>query len=675
MKLRSALPCLALLLAVPGLVAAEVPRILQSQPEAARKLEAAAPFGDGMVLQRGMPVPVWGLATPGAEVAVEFAGQRKSARCDAQGRWSLKLDSLEASAENRVLTILCGDRKVEFKDVLVGEVWVCAGQSNMEMGVNMSLTPEKTKAEANDPLLRLRVINKVMSPLPRQDLPTASGWLRDEPKSLDSGHYGGFSAAAYFFARKLRSELKVPVGVIQSAWGGTLIEPWTPPQGFAQVPALKKTSEWLAKVEGDYRAQVGRNLEALETFTREARLALAENRPLPPPPPAIQHPIGNQGVATALYNAHINPLVPYAIRGALWYQGESNLIGGDTAIYGDKMAALIGGWRQVWGQGDFPFYFVQLAPFKYNLPAERLAEFWEVQTAVGKTIPNTGMALTNDIGTFNDIHPKNKQEVGRRLALLALEKTYGVKLAAATGPQLLSSKIEGGAIRAEFGACAAGIRSKDGQPLQGFEICGDDGVFAAAQAEIAGPSTLLIRSDKVPSPVQARFIWNQCPTHNVVNSEGLPMNSFRTPGPKNLALKAPYTCSNPNTHGWGASGQLTDGSWAADAQGCFASNEDDVFPKEVTVDLGQVQPLKRLVFGVPAFGSTRTLVAEVSADGKTFREAGRQVFEQGKEARATLKLAATPARYVRLKAIDRHPQVKQFPVGFVFISELEVYGE
>ena len=674
MKLRFALPCLALLLAVPSLLAADPPSAVKVLPDQAQGLQVAAPFGDAMVLQRGMAVPVWGRANPGTEVAVEFGGQRKNTVCAADGRWMIKLDSLEASAENRVMTVVCGERKIEFKNVLVGEVWVCSGQSNMEMGVYACLTPEKTKAEANDPLLRLRAINKLMSPLPKDDLPTASPWLPDSPAGRDSGPWGGFSAAAYFFAKKLRSELKVPVGVIQSAWGGTLIEPWTPPEGFAQVPSLKSTSDWLSNVGSDYQNQVAKNLDALEAFTREARRAIAEKRPLPLPPAAITHPINNQGVATALYNAQIHPLIPYAIRGALWYQGESNLGNPDTAIYGDKMAALIGGWRQVWGQGDFPFYFVQLAPFKYGHPPERLAEFWEVQTSVTKKVRNTGMALTNDIGDFSDIHPKNKQEVGRRLALLALDQTYGLKQVAATGPQFVSSKVEGGAIRVDFSDCAAGIKSSDGKPLSGFEICGAEGVFVAAQASIDGKS-MVISSDKVPAPVQARFIWTQCPTHNVVNSEGLPMNSFRTPGPKNLALRASYTCSNPNTHNWGASGQLTDGSWTGDGATCFASNEDDVFPKDATVDLGKIQTIHRLVFGVPGFGSTKTLVAEVSQDGKTFQEVGRQVFAQGKEDRTNLKLAATPARYVRLKAIDRHDNANQFPIGFVFITELEVYGE
>ena len=488
----------------------------------------AAPFGDNMILQREMNVPVWGTADPAAQIQVTFAGQTTSTTTDARGKWMLKLPPMPACADNRSLTVACGAEKIEVKNVLVGEVWVCSGQSNMEMGIAMCQDAEKEIAAANDPLLRIRGINKVLSPMPTTALPTATAWLPTTPEAVRiAGGWGGFSGAAYFFARHLRHELKVPVGVIASSWGGTLIEPWTPGEGFAMVPSLKGTSEWLAKVETDYRTRVTHNLDALATFEKSARTAIANNTPLPLPPPAITYPINNEGQATALYNGHIHPLVPYAIRGAIWYQGESNLSAGDTDIYIDKMQALIGGWRKVWGQGDFAFYFVQLAPYTYNFDATRLPAFWAAQTKAAEIIPNTGMAVINDIGDFKDIHPKNKQEVGRRLALLALANTYAIKLPAVTGPQLKSFSIAGNLLTLTFAHTAAGIKSLDGKALTGFEIAGEDKVFVPATASAKGDAVIL-QSEHVPSPTRARYAWNQCPVINAANSENLPMNAFQT---------------------------------------------------------------------------------------------------------------------------------------------------
>ena len=226
------------------------------------------------------------------------------------------------------------------------------------------------------------------------------------------------------------------------------------------------------------------------------------------PPPAITYPISNQGQATALYNGHIHPMVPYAIRGALWYQGESNLSAGDTEIYIDKMKALVGGWRKVWGQGDFPFYFVQLAPFTYKFEPTRLPAFWVAQTKAAESIPNTGMAVINDVGDFKDIHPKNKQEVGRRLALLALANTYKVKIPESTGPQFKSFAVKGDLLAVTFDHAAGGIKSQDGQALTGFEIAGEGDVFFPATATAKGANVIL-QSEKAPAPTRARYAWTQ----------------------------------------------------------------------------------------------------------------------------------------------------------------------
>jgi sialate O-acetylesterase len=635
----------------------------------------APPFGDNMILQREMSVPVWGTADAGSQIQVTFAGQTQSTTTDAQGKWMLKLDPMSASAENRALIVSSGAEKTEFKDVLVGEVWVCSGQSNMEMGIGMCLDVEKEIAAANDPLLRIRAINKVFSPIPTSTLPTASAWLPTTPQAVSTaGAWGGFSGAAYFFARHLRQELKVPVGVVQSSWGGTLIEPWTPSEGFAMVPSLKTTSEWLSKVESDYRTSVTENLDAIAAFEKSARAAIANNTALPLPPPAITYPINSGGQATALYNGHIHPLVPYAIRGALWYQGESNLFAGDTEIYIDKMKALIGGWRKVWGQGDFPFYFVQLAPYTYPFEATRLPAFWVAQTKAAETIPNTGMAVINDIGDFKDIHPKNKQEVGRRLALLALANTYGVRIPESTGPQFKSFAIKGNLVGVTFDHTGTGIKTLDGKALTGFEIAGEDDVFFPASATAKGDHVIL-QSDQVPAPTRARYAWNQCPVVNATNSGDLPMNAFQTPGPPNLALHATYTSTNPNTHGFGATGQLTDGSWIADAQHCFATNEDVTFPKDQVIDLGKPCDISRIKFGVPPFGSTKTIVVSISADNTTFTEVGKHEFAQNQAETVVIKTDGNSARYIKLSSPDHHDPVVQYPNTFIFLSEVEVYGK
>ncbi len=639
-------------------------------------LMLAAPFGDSMILQREMQAPVWGTAEPGTQVMVSFAGQSQNTKTDAKGQWMIKLNPMPACAENGVMTVSSGADKIEVQNVLVGEVWLCSGQSNMEIGVEKCSNPDIEIAASNDPLLRIRAINRVFSPRAATALPTATAWLQTTPQTLrTTGNEGGFSGTAYYFARHLRRTLNVPVGVIQSAFGGTSIEPWTPIEGFAMVPSLKASHDWLSKVDDDYRASLLRSLDAITTFEKAARSAIANHAELPLPPPALSYLINNGSQPTSLYNGHIHPLVPYAIRGALWYQGENNLVAGDTESYTDKMKALIGGWRKVWGQGDFPFYFVQLAPCNYNFEPTRLPEFWVAQTKASQTITNTSMAVINDIGEFNDIHPRNKQDVGRRLALLAMAHTYGIKVPASTGPQFKSFVIKDNLVTVTFDDTAAGIKTLDGQALTGFEIAGEDDSFFPATAKADG-NRVILQSVQVQSPTRVRYAWNQCPVINAFNSENLPMNAFRTPGPINLARHARYTCTNPNVHGWNANGQLTDGSWIADAKQCFATNDEDTFPKDQVIDLGVLCDITAIKFGVPPFGSTKTIVVSVSIGGnETFTAVGKHEFSQNRAETATIKTTATSARFVKLSSTDHHDAVVQYPNTFIFLTEVEVYGE
>ena len=373
---------------------------LGSVATAALKLPAL--IGDNMVLQQGQPVPVWGWADKGAEVSVSIAGQSASAKADDQGRWKVSLAKLETGGPHE-LTIKAGDETRTLKNILVGEVWICSGQSNMEMGVGVAKDAKSEIAAANFPKIRLFTVEKHNEPAPLDDCKGNCRWAECSPATLASGGWGGFSASAYYFGRELHKQLNVPIGLIHTSWGGTPAELWTSRKALEAEPKLK-----------DYHG-------------------------------------------SGLYNGMIAPLIPFGIRGAIWYQGEANI--GGAYHYRTLLPTLIRNWRTDWGQGDFPFYIVQIAPYHYNQPGtsdlrrlEPCAELWEAQLLTHKTVPNTGLVVTTDIAELGDIHPHNKQEVGRRLALWALAKTYGRDIAF-SGPLYKSASVEGGKIRLDVRLC------------------------------------------------------------------------------------------------------------------------------------------------------------------------------------------------------------------------------
>jgi sialate O-acetylesterase len=485
-------------------------------------LKVAAIFGDNMVLQQQMAVPVWGWCEPGAEVTVHFTGQNKSTLADADGKWLVKLDKLKASAVPHEIVVTCfwgksflntngssaisgerigSDAMKTFTNILVGEVWLASGQSNMEKpignqpGQKPVFNAAQELAAANFPNIRIFKVEKKLAAAPPPDLSANSGWLECNSNSLDSIH---FSAAAYFFGREIHTNLNVPVGLVESSWGGTRIEPWTPPSGFEKISSQAKFAQ-----------------------TKLSTNKLSNTRPM------------------AIYNAMIAPLGGFAMRGAIWYQGESNLMGtnadNDYLEYSDKMSALVGGWREIWGEGDFPFYFVQIAPYKYaggklkrvNSP-EMLPEFWTLQSQAAWKIKNTGMAVTTDItDNLDDIHPRDKQDVGHRLALLARNKTYGEKNVVCSGPTFKKMKIEDGKAILEFENVAGGLASKDGQPLTWFTIAGADGKFVPADAKISG-DTVEVSSPEIKNPKAVRFAWDETAQPNFCNRAGLPAEPFST---------------------------------------------------------------------------------------------------------------------------------------------------
>ncbi len=450
-------------------------------------------FGDHMVLQRDRPVKVWGTADPGESVRVQFAGQSQSTEAGADGHWSLWLDPMPANSEGRELRI-DGNNKVVFSDVLVGEVWLASGQSNMEkpLGEMSGQKPtdnhELEIAQADHPQLRIfQVPHKGETKNPD----TEFSWHPCSPESIEAIR---FSAVGYFFGRELLQELEVPVGIIHSSFGGTMIEAWTPREAFLTDPRLKPLLDesYFAWVEG------------------------------------VQ--------ATELFESMIRPVLPYTLRGFLWYQGESNVMVGDSDIYLAKKEALVEGWRKAWNDAEAPFYFVQLAPFNYSdreqfpekLTPYALPRFWEVQEACTQ-IPNTGMVVTTDLaGNARDIHPTNKLDVGRRLGRLALAKTYGVSKGPVRSPRFARQEsAPGGRLYIHFDHAPTGLATSDGLPPSHFQIAGEDGHFFPALGELRR-SAVILHSPRVPDPLYVRFAWHETANPNLINSAGLPAIPFRT---------------------------------------------------------------------------------------------------------------------------------------------------
>ena len=620
-------------------------------------------FCDHAVLQRGLPVPVWGWSEPGSKVIVTFAGQSSTAITDKSGKWLVKLQSMPASAEPRSLSVSnpTTHESAVISDVLVGDVWLCSGQSNMEMGVGACNSPKDIES-ANYPLIRLLTVPKLVALEPVDTLQCR--WLPCSPETIKEGVWGGFSATAFFFGRELERELNIPIGLIHSSWGGTIAEAWTSAEGLAPVGDFNEAVQRLRAEAGgkdkvDYlqayqqwcqqkdpgtqqgwatatsfdaawksvempqyieavglpgfdgmvwfsrtfelpAAWVGQDLKlelgpvddfdttwingvkigqmnrydlpriytvpagvlkpgkniltvrVLDTggnggFSGPAermRLAPAGGQPAAPislagawlmrdsaplsqlgaPPQPMD--AGNPNVTTVLYNGMIAPLLPFAIKGAIWYQGESNA---DRAKqYQRLLPAMISDWRTRFGVGDFPFYIVQLAGFQATYPQPRennWAELREAQAMTAKNVRHSGLALALDIGDAGDIHPKNKQEVGRRLALAALAQTYG-KTIEASGPWYRSMQVSGGKIRLKFDHVDGGLFAKGGK-LTGFAIAGADHRFLWADAVIDG-KTVVVSSPLVEKPVAVRYAWDINPVCNLYNQAGLPAVPFRT---------------------------------------------------------------------------------------------------------------------------------------------------
>jgi sialate O-acetylesterase len=500
---------------------------LGASPVAA-DVKLPAVLSDSMVLQQGQPVPVWGWADKGEQVTVVFGDQTHVATAGDDGKWSVKLRPLTASDKPAELKV-SGKNKLALKDILVGEVWVCSGQSNMEFVVNSAKESKKEIAAADFPTIRLFTVPKTIKLEPQSD--TKGNWAACSPKTV-----GSFSAVGYFFGRELNQKLKVPVGLIHTSWGGTPAEAWTREEDFKKDEALAPIPDGYKRTAQTYEARKANYEKSLAKYKeQEAELkeaAKKAGKPAPQPPRAPGAPDKDPNRPSVLWNGMIAPIVPYAAKGAIWYQGESNA--GRAYQYRKLLPTMIDGWRDAWGDADYKFLIVQLANFQ--APAKTpgdddWAELREAQTMTA-ALKNNGQALAIDLADADnpsDIHPHNKQDVGKRLALVALGKYYGKKDVVYAGPTYSEHKVAGDKVVITLDS-AAGLKTmghEDGGKVTGFQIAGADKKWVWADAVIDG-KTVVVSSPEVKEPKAVRYAWSHNPQGNLYNAAGLPAAPFRT---------------------------------------------------------------------------------------------------------------------------------------------------
>jgi len=491
---------------------------------ASANVTLAPPFTDHAVLQQGRPVPVWGKASPGEAVTVTFGAQTLSTKAAANGRWRVDLTPLTASATPANL-VVTGKNTITLTDVLVGEVWLCSGQSNMAYFVKWAANAKQEIADADHPLIRHFGVEKASASSPSDML--KGTWEVGTPANV-----GGFSAVAYYFARELQQKLNVPVGLVNSSYGGTPVESWMSETALKSDPAFKLVFDRMAKRSAEWPATLAKYRTDTETWKQAEATAKAANEKFTTPAP--RQPVGPGHPYTPMveYNAMLHPLVPYALRGAIWYQGEANA--SHASEYRVLFSGLIAQWRREWAQGDFPFYFAQLANYQADDPQGTDWAFLREAQTQTLALPNTGMAVTIDIGDVTNIHPANKQEAGRRLARIALARTYGQKDLVDSGPVFASVDFKTTApfVRVKFQKASAPLENTNPTApaaVLGFELAGADRVFHPADARIeADGQSALVKSAAVSSPVAVRYAWHNAPDATLHNTASLPAVPFRS---------------------------------------------------------------------------------------------------------------------------------------------------
>ena len=475
-------------------------------------------FGSHMVLQREMKDKVWGRANPGEEVTVAIEHQTKTAKTDEKGNWSVLLDPLPSGGPH-TLTIK-GENTLTFEDVLVGEVWLCSGQSNMQFDLQAAYGGDLEVKAAKFPKIRLISVPQVGTQDPKFDF--HGKWEVCSPKTA-----GSFSAAGYFFGKQLFETLDVPIGLIDDSWGGSACEAWIRRDKLEADQKYKPLVERWVEFEKNYPNAKADFEKKMEEWRELATKAKAEGKPLPPRPNNPEGMMTGNSRPGNIYNGVLKPTIGYGMRGAIWYQGESNA--GRAYQYRDLFPLMIESWREEWGIGDFSFYWVQLADFmnEKDEPGDSAwAELREAQTMTMK-LPKTGEAVIIDIGEGRDIHPRNKRDVGLRLARWALAKDYGIEVACQS-PTYKSMEKNGSKIVLTFDHADHGLYSFDVGDPRGFSIAGSDHKFVSAKAKILGADKIEVWADAVSDPASVRYAWADNPVCNVYNRVGLPMTPFRT---------------------------------------------------------------------------------------------------------------------------------------------------
>lgn len=475
-------------------------------------------FNDNMVLQREIPVPIWGWAEPGDKITVKFGSQEKSAIAGDDGRWDVKLDPMPACGKGQCMMIVNGEEARRIDNILVGEVWVCAGQSNMEWCVDALENGLVQASLARFPEIRFIDAPNDISGVPLRDF--QAKWKVCHPTTI-----GSFSAVGYFFGRELFEHLQIPIGLIGSNWGATQIEPWTPAFALSGNEELRNAGKYINRANTAYQQTLREKLSEIDTWRKNVDKAIAAGKPLPAFDIFIPHELHSNSHPTAIYNAMVAPFATFAIRGVIWYQGENNIK--DGIKYAPKMKALIAGWRKAWNEGDFPFLFCQIAPFYYgNAPEETLPALWEAQYQVLATVPNTGMASTVDIGNPRNIHPLDKRDVGDRLARIALAKTYKMKNVTYLNPSFKSMQTFENKIIITFANVGKELKTRDGLAPREFELAGPDGKFYSAEAVIMD-NEIVLSCSMVKNPISVKYAWRNIANPNLINEEDLPVLPFK----------------------------------------------------------------------------------------------------------------------------------------------------
>ena len=488
------------------------------------ELKLPAIIGDNMVLQQKQENPIWGWDTPGTEVTITFGSQSKTAKTGDDGKWAVKLDALPANATPATMTFV-GSSTKQAKNILIGEVWLCSGQSNMGWNLQSCWDADLEILASKNPQIRLISVPNVAT----QELQSDFKGVWKESSAASSGD---FSAVGYFYGKILQEILNVPIGLIDNAWGGSAAEAWVKRSTLEADPRFKAVIDRWQKMEAEYDpAKALTKFEVdMEIWEVKHNAAMKAGQDFPAPPSKPVNPLTDQSRPGNLYAGCLNPIIGYGIKGAIWYQGESNA--NRAHQYQDLMTLMIGEWRKDWKQGDFPFYFVQLADYMAEKPeptSHGWADLRSAQTKTMNTVKNTGQAVIIDLGEAKDIHPRNKRDVAERLARWALVKDYGISSIPHRSPEFKTIAITGDKAVVTIDHVGGGLRTIDVNELKGFAICGEDNKWVWGTAKFLPgekKDKIEVTNVNVPEPKAVRYAWADNPVCNVLSLEGLPLTPF-----------------------------------------------------------------------------------------------------------------------------------------------------